>query len=79
MGARGHEMLHTRILKEAVDTGGDTTPSHSGKTGDIIMEKESPAQIQAQAEAKQQDPPPKEDFFAWMQVVGAFALNLNTW
>lgn len=27
------------------------------------------------------EPParPKEDFFAWLQVLGAFCLNLNTW
>ncbi|KJZ79181.1 hypothetical protein HIM_01332 [Hirsutella minnesotensis 3608] len=30
-------------------------------------------------EATQQPSPPKEDFFAWLQVVGAFFLNLNTW
>lgn len=23
--------------------------------------------------------PPAEDAFAWLQVLGAFALNLNTW
>lgn len=44
------------------------------------MEREKDSSAQAQVEPKQQDPPPpKEDFFAWLQVVGAFALNLNTW
>lgn len=73
-------MLHTGTPKDPVDTSGDNTPFHSRKTGDIIMEKEKDSPAQAQAEPKQQDPSAtKEDFFAWMQVVGAFALNLNTW
>lgn len=74
-------MLHTGTPKEAVVVGEqDTTPTHSKRTGDIVMEKEKDSPAQDHVEPKQQDPPaPKEDFFAWMQVVGAFALNLNTW
>ena len=30
-------------------------------------------------EQTQDDEPPKEDLFAWLQTLGAFVLNLNTW
>ena len=40
----------------------------SGNTGPNESEKAVP-----------RDPVPKEDWSAWLQVWGAFCLNLNTW
>ena len=40
----------------------------SGTTGQNESEKAVPP-----------DPTPKEDYSAWLQVWGAFCLNLNTW
>ncbi|RYP63328.1 hypothetical protein DL769_007000 [Monosporascus sp. CRB-8-3] len=35
--------------------------------------------VDIDVQAEQSSSPPKEDLFAWIQVLGAFVLNLNTW
>lgn len=56
------------------DTDATVTTDH-----DVAYETSEKA-AQTQRKPTEQDPPaPKEDLFAWLQVVGAFFLNLNTW
>ncbi|KAI3396300.1 hypothetical protein diail_12322 [Diaporthe ilicicola] len=71
-------MPPTGTSREAAEPGTDAGLAHYSKNDDVVMEKGDPSQVQS--EPKQQDPsPPNEGLFAWLQVVGAFALNLNTW
>lgn len=66
-------------LSKGVHEGGtDTGFPQSSKDGDIITEKGGPAATQSEPE-RHEVSAQKEDLFAWLQVIGAFALNLNTW
>jgi hypothetical protein len=69
--------------KDAAELGAEAGIAHStsNKADGVIMEKDRPpAQVQEGQPQKQlPSPPPREGLFAWLQVVGAFALNLNTW
>lgn len=55
----------------------DKTASPGADNSSQSLENGAPTH--AAPEPTADDSPPKEDVFAWMQVVGAFCLNLNTW
>ncbi|KAG8162282.1 hypothetical protein KVR01_008047 [Diaporthe batatas] len=70
--------MSIELSKAAHEGGTDTNLTDSGQSGNVITEKGGPTA--ARSDPGSQDvAPPEEGFFAWLQVVGAFALNLNTW
>lgn len=67
--------MHKKTADFSVaDTDATVTTDH-----DVAYEASEKA-AHTQSKPTEQDPPtPKEDLCAWLQVVGAFSLNLNTW
>lgn len=41
--------------------------------------RQSSTEIASASPPPERPPPPKENMYAWLQVLGAFCLNLNTW